>query len=210
VRPIYYCQAERSPNGIVSIYSLEGDAKMARIYLASSWRNPYQPELVQKLRDDGHAVYDFREDTRTGDRPLGPGAPGATAFAWAEMDPAWQDWTPENYLKQLQASPRAAQGYIGDLRGMEWADTCVLCLPAGNSAHIEAGYMKGEGKRLIIYWHNNDKVTSSGPQEYLKTGEQAPTKTWTFEPDLMYLLADNLCLGYGQLAYTLIDGSVDK
>lgn len=36
---------------------------MARVYAASSWRNPYQPEIVQKLRDAGHEVYDFRYQT---------------------------------------------------------------------------------------------------------------------------------------------------
>ncbi len=32
---------------------------MARIYLASSWRNARQPSLVRALRDAGHEVYDF-------------------------------------------------------------------------------------------------------------------------------------------------------
>ena len=30
------------------------------IYVASSWRNTYYPEVVQALRDAGHEVYDFR------------------------------------------------------------------------------------------------------------------------------------------------------
>ena len=34
---------------------------MARIYVASSWRNALQPGVVTKLRRDGHEVYDFRE-----------------------------------------------------------------------------------------------------------------------------------------------------
>ena len=33
---------------------------MARIYVASSWRDPYQPEVVAALREAGHEVYDFR------------------------------------------------------------------------------------------------------------------------------------------------------
>ena len=33
---------------------------MAKIYVASSWRNPYQPEVVKKLRELGHQVFDFR------------------------------------------------------------------------------------------------------------------------------------------------------
>ena len=33
------------------------------IYVASSWRNTYYPEVVQALRDAGHEVYDFRNPT---------------------------------------------------------------------------------------------------------------------------------------------------
>ena len=33
---------------------------MSRIYVASSWRNKYQPEVVAALRKAGHGVYDFR------------------------------------------------------------------------------------------------------------------------------------------------------
>ena len=31
---------------------------MAKIYVASSWRNQYFPEVVKKLREYGHEVYD--------------------------------------------------------------------------------------------------------------------------------------------------------
>ena len=30
------------------------------IYVASSWRNEYYPEVVAKLREAGHDVFDFR------------------------------------------------------------------------------------------------------------------------------------------------------
>lgn len=33
---------------------------MAKIYVASSWRNPFQQEVVNILRDLGHEVYDFK------------------------------------------------------------------------------------------------------------------------------------------------------
>jgi hypothetical protein len=176
---------------------------MCRVYLASSWRNPYQPALVEVLRSWGHAVYDFRADTRTlGAAPMGHTEPPATAFSWSEMDPDWKDWTPREYQSQLLTSARAAQGFVGDLRGMEWADTCVMALPCGNSAHIEAGYMKGRGKRLIIYWENNQKVTTAKNEG---TGE---VKIWTFEPDLMYKLADNLVIGTDELKACLSHGTV--
>lgn len=31
-----------------------------KIYVASSWRNKYYPEIVAKLRMMGYEVYDFR------------------------------------------------------------------------------------------------------------------------------------------------------
>lgn len=34
------------------------------IYVASSWRNTYYPEVVQALRDAGHEVYDFITELR--------------------------------------------------------------------------------------------------------------------------------------------------
>jgi hypothetical protein len=46
---------------------------MARIYLASSWRNPHQPMLVDLLRKDGHEVYDFRNP------------PNLNGFAWPQI-----------------------------------------------------------------------------------------------------------------------------
>lgn len=30
-----------------------------KVYVASSWRNSYQPEVVKALRLSGHDVYDF-------------------------------------------------------------------------------------------------------------------------------------------------------
>ena len=35
-------------------------AMKRKIYVASSWRNEYYPEVVAKLREAGHEVYDFR------------------------------------------------------------------------------------------------------------------------------------------------------
>ena len=45
------------------------------IYVASSWRNTYYPEVVQALRDAGHEVYDFRNPPS--------GDPG---FHWSDVD----------------------------------------------------------------------------------------------------------------------------
>ena len=37
------------------------------------------------------------------------------------------------------------------MEALEWADTCVLVLPCGRSAHTEAGWMAGAGRRVLVY-----------------------------------------------------------
>ena len=74
---------------------------MARIYVASSWRNQYYPEVVSALRSAGHEVYDFRNPPH-----------GGSGFRWTDIDP--------------------------DAR-------------SGRSAHTEAGWMAGSGKKVIVY-----------------------------------------------------------
>lgn len=128
-----------------------------RIYVASSWRNDVQPYYVQMLRAAGHAVYDFRNP------PHGRGG-----FAWADIDPLWQGWTAKEYRNAL-ATPVARDGFRSDFDGMQWADVCVLLLPCGRSAHLEAGFMAGQGKRVIV-------MTRDGE-----------------EPELMALLCSEIC-----------------
>ena len=38
-----------------------------------------------------------------------------------------------------------------DIQALEWADTCVMVLPCGRSAHTEAGWLAGKGKRTVVY-----------------------------------------------------------
>ena len=112
---------------------------MAKIYVASSWRNAYQPDVVRRLREAGHEVYDFRNP------PHGRGG-----FHWADIDPAWKGWSVEEYIRGLD-HPHAREGFRSDYEAMLWADVCVLVLPCGRSAHAEAGWMQGAGKPTYIY-----------------------------------------------------------
>lgn len=112
-----------------------------KIYVASSWRNPQQQEVVKILREAGHEVYDFKN-------PQGNGE--GTGFKWEHIDPDWQSWTPEQFSNNLQ-HPIACHGYQSDFNAMEWADCCVMVLPCGRSAHTEAGYMKGAGKQVHVF-----------------------------------------------------------
>ena len=110
---------------------------MAKIYVASSWRNTFQPTVVEKLREQGHEVYDFRNP------------PNSKGFAWSDIDPDWLNWNTEQYKKALQ-HPKAQAGFDSDFSAMKDADVCVLVLPCGRSGNAEAGWMKGAGKKVYV------------------------------------------------------------
>jgi hypothetical protein len=104
-----------------------------KVYVAASWRTPSQPLVVQLLRQDGHEVYDFRDD----------------GFAWEAIDARWQAWTPEEFVAALY-SPLAIKGFRRDKAALDWCEVCVLLQPSGRSAHLELGYAVGVGKYGIV------------------------------------------------------------
>ena len=112
---------------------------MKKIYVASSWRNKFQQEVVEILRKLGHEVYDFRNPKE-----------GDNGFHWSQIDQNWEYWTTKEYAEALN-DPIAEDGFKKDFDAMKWADCCVLVLPSGRSAHTEAGWMKGDGKEVYIY-----------------------------------------------------------
>jgi len=128
-----------------------------KIYVASSWRNSLQPQVVAALLKDGHTVYDFKNPR-----------PGNNGFHWSEIDPNWEGWTPERY-RELLDHPIAKAGFASDFNAMKWADTFVLVLPCGRSAHLELGWACGQGKQTLILL---DKM----------------------EPELMIKMVDHLCV----------------
>lgn len=145
---------------------------MRRIYVASSWRNPRQPFVVQALRETGHEVYDFRHPSV-----------GDEGFHWSWIDQDWQGWTAEEFRDSLE-HPVAVKGFGNDFAAMEWADTGVLLLPCGRSAHLEAGYFTGAGKQLFILL--------GGPGE----------------PELMYRMATRICVDLDELSEALAPSGV--
>jgi hypothetical protein len=108
-----------------------------KIYVASSWRNHFQPLVVAALRNDGHEVYDFKD---------------SEGFHWSEVDPAWQDWTSDipKYLAGL-LHPCALRGFGRDMQALKSCDLCVYVMPCGVSASLEAGWACGAGKPLVVY-----------------------------------------------------------
>ncbi len=137
-----------------------------KIYVASSWRNERQQDVVKGLRDCGHEVYDFR-NPKDGDH----------GFSWREIDEDWENWTPEKYREMLD-HPIAQAGYKSDFDAMEWADTFVLVLPCGRSAHLELGWACGQGKETLILLDQ-------------------------MEPELMTKMVDHICLDFNEAAKIL-------
>ena len=131
------------------------------IYVASSWRNEIQQDVVGYLRENGYEVYDFKNPK-----------PGDNGFRWSEIDPEWKNWTPVQFRSGLD-HPIAAQGFGQDMAALDKCDICVLVLPCGRSAHLEAGYAMGAGKPVIIY---------------------IPGDSVDIEPELMYKITPFICI----------------
>jgi hypothetical protein len=116
------------------------------VYVASSWRNPMQEAICQILKAARIPHYDFKNPE------------GGTGFSWSEVKESstpgikakGSDWeTQDDYLQMLQ-HPRAVLGFQSDYAAMMRADTFVMVLPCGKSAHLELGWAVGHGKRTAI------------------------------------------------------------
>ena len=111
------------------------------VYVASSWRCVMQEAVVQVLRAADIPCYDFKNPE------------GGTGFHWSEVMPDFDSTAQlapkEQYLKALD-HPRSIEGYNSDMMAMKRADTFVLVLPCGRSAHLETGWAVGAGKNTAI------------------------------------------------------------
>jgi hypothetical protein len=128
-----------------------------RIYVASSWRNMMQPAVVHALRSAGHEVYDFRHPKD-----------GDDGFHWSEVMPSYRRPGPGEPGEQLADEteylaaldhPISIAGFTNDFDAMKWADTCVLVLPCGRSAHLEAGWFAADPARELVILLDGPGVT---------------------------------------------------
>lgn len=129
------------------------------IYVASSWRNGLQQLVVHTLRAAKFEVYDFKNPQPN------------TGFHWSEVGLQRDNETcpVSEYLAALE-HPRAVEGFKSDFDAMQAADTFVLVLPCGRSAHLELGWAVGAGKRTAVLLVGEDPVI----------------------PELMYKMVDHL------------------
>ena len=110
-----------------------------KIYIATSWRMENTAVLLAKrLREEGFKVDCFCEDRA-----------GRCVFHWSELADKKEDI--KNYdAKSFIDNPKVQRAFKEDKKWLDWADACVLLLPSGKSAHLEAGYAKGQGKKLYV------------------------------------------------------------
>ena len=138
-----------------------------KVYVASSWRNEHQQDVVNELRLNGYEVYDFKHPN-----------PNSIdiGFQMSKIDANWQDWNTEEFRTALRTD-YAQYGFNRDFDAMKAADICVLCLLCGRSAHLEAGWMKGSGKKVIAFIPPGHRI----------------------EPELMYSMLDGIALSVQEL-----------
>lgn len=127
------------------------------VYVASSWRNPIYEGVTAILTAAGIPHYDFRNPE------------GSTGFSWDQVGgrPFSREESVEDYKRMID-HPAARAGFDADFAAMQKADTFVLVLPCGKSAHLELGWAVGQGKRTAVLLED------------------------PIEPELMYRMVDHL------------------
>src|SRR5258706_2019235 len=101
-----------------------------KLYLIGSLRNPMIPIVANIIRARGIEVFDDWYSA------------GSTA------DDCWRDYERargHTYLEALKGHA-ARNVFEFDRRHLEASDGALLLLPAGQSGHLELGWMAGQGK----------------------------------------------------------------
>lgn len=109
---------------------------MSLLYLTGSLRNPRVPEIANRLRGVGHQVFD--DWYASGN----------------EADEKWQAYEQQRGRTYEEALNGLAADHVCeyDFKHLALADSIVLILPAGKSAHIEYGWALGCHKPAYIYF----------------------------------------------------------
>ncbi|KKU83221.1 MAG: hypothetical protein UY10_C0013G0022 [Microgenomates group bacterium GW2011_GWA2_47_8] len=105
-------------------------------FIASRWRNRDNVRLLsKKLREKGFSVYCFIDEEQSLNDP---------------------NEDPEEEMKKFETivdwrnNPAVKAMFDGDMNALRDSETLIMLLPAGKSAHMEAGAAYGMGKKCII------------------------------------------------------------
>lgn len=115
--------------------------KKLKIYLIGSLRNPEIPKIAQEIRKLGFFVFDD------------------WFAAGPEADDKWRDYEKVrgHTYRQALKGYAADHVYKFDLKHLNECDIAILYLPAGKSAHLELGYIIGQGKIGYIVHDNPER-----------------------------------------------------
>ena len=100
-----------------------------KIYIASSWSNPFLDEIVSILNDQNHQVHDFRANG--GNRLGGP------------------DGSLDNVMSYLDL-PSTQTSYQRQCAALVEAEVLLCVLPCGRSAHVEIGMALGLSIPVVL------------------------------------------------------------
>lgn len=109
-----------------------------RIYIASSSRSmDAVRKLGELLRGIGHYVYVFCDQNE----------PAFAAATIVKRTSYSKEFTPQTAVRE----PLVSNIFGFNMAELNKADCVVLMLPAGKSAHLEAGYAKGRDRKIVLY-----------------------------------------------------------
>ena len=105
-----------------------------KVYLASSWKNAELCRIVACLfRQNSIETYCFSDDH-------------SCNFKWTDLgDLSKYD------IRTVLTRVETRKPFDLDLAELLSSKCTVLILPAGKSAHLEAGYTKGAGRKLFVW-----------------------------------------------------------
>jgi len=119
-----------------------------KIYLASSWRNADAVLAVKKVLDS----FGFEVDAFCNQEG------GRIGFNITDLlQKAGHSLYEVDAISAIE-HPAVTKEFIiafnEDKKWIDWCDCLIMLMPCGRSSHLEAGYAKGQGKLLFIYWLN--------------------------------------------------------
>lgn len=107
---------------------------MYEVYIIGSLRNPEVPRVAQTLRGLGIPCFD----------------------SWHAVGPEADDYWREYEKARGHGYAESLHGWAGmntflfDKKHLDRCDGGVMVMPAGKSAHLELGYLRGQGKPAWI------------------------------------------------------------
>lgn len=137
------------------------------VYIVGSLRNPEIPRISNLVRDAGYEPFSD----------------------WYGGGPTADDTWKSNELAQGRTYVQALRGYLAqntfalDKRHLDRCNAAVMVMPAGRSAHLEFGYITGQGKPGII----------------LYPGEPAADERWDVMSAFAYVHGGGVCFDEDQM-----------